>query len=268
MSIGETIAKKRKALGFTQKELADRLKVSFQAISKWEKGISNPDVELLPALAEILGTTVDALVGYRSPILADYEERYQNSDYYWGIEPNRLCYDIMRLRPPVKPYKVLDIGCGEGKDAVFLARNGYQVSAMDIAEKGLEKGRILAEKCNTYVDFFKADIADYRLTKKYDIILSSGVFHFLRPELRDDVFENLKKNTSEGGLHAMNVFVLKPYVKRAPGKKGDRFEWKSGELFMRYHDWHMCRIDEELFDCNSGGIPHQHCMDIMVAEKR
>ncbi|MBO4509867.1 MAG: helix-turn-helix transcriptional regulator, partial [Lachnospiraceae bacterium] len=71
MSIGTTIAKKRKALGFTQKELADRLKVSFQAISKWEKGISNPDVELLPALAEILGTTVDALVGYRSPILAD-----------------------------------------------------------------------------------------------------------------------------------------------------------------------------------------------------
>jgi len=268
MSIGSVIATKRKALGFTQKELADRLKVSFQAISKWEKDAAHPDVELLPALAEILGTTVDALVGYRSPILADYEERYQNSDYYWGIEPNRLCYDIMRLRPPVKPLKVLDIGCGEGKDAVFLARNGYRVSAMDIAENGLEKGRILAEKCNTYVDFFKADIADYRLTEKYDIILSSGVFHFLRPEYRDDVFNNLKKNTAEGGLHAINVFVSKPYVKRVPGKKGDRYEWKSGELFMHYYDWHLCRIDEELFDCNSGGIPHQHCMDIMVAEKR
>ena len=106
MSIGETITRKRKALGMTQKDLAEKLSVSFQAVSKWETDASHPDVELLTALAEVLGTTVDALVGYRSPILADYEERYQSSEYYWGIEPNRLCYDILRLRPPIKPYKV------------------------------------------------------------------------------------------------------------------------------------------------------------------
>lgn len=268
MSIGSVIATKRKALGMTQKELAAKLSVSFQAVSKWEQDAAHPDVDLLPALAELLGTSVDALVGYRSPILADYDERYQSAGFYWGIEPNRLCYDIMRLRPPVKPYKVLDIGCGEGKDAVFLARNGYRVSAIDISEIGLEKGRMLAEQCNTHVDFFKADIADYRLTEKYDIILSSGVFHFLKPELREEVTANLKKFTNEGGIHAINVFVAKPYVKRAPGKKGERYEWKSGELFTCYHDWYMHRIDEELFDCNSGGVPHQHCMDIMVAEKR
>lgn len=40
----------------------------------------------------------------------------------------------MKLRPPIKPYRVLDMGCGEGKDAVFLARNGYQVTAFDVAE--------------------------------------------------------------------------------------------------------------------------------------
>ena len=268
MSIGETITRKRKALGMTQKDLAEKLSVSFQAVSKWETDASHPDVELLPALAEMLGTTVDALVGYRSPILADYEARYQSAEYYWGIEPNRLCYDILRMRPPVKPYKVLDIGCGEGKDAVFLARNGYRVSAIDIAENGLEKGRILAEKCHTHVDFFKADISDYRLTEKYDIILSSGVFHFLRPEIREEVTDNLKKFTNEGGIHALNVFVSKPYLKRSGQKKGNRYEWKSGELLTYYHDWHLHRIDEELFDCNSGGVPHQHCMDIMVAEKR
>ena len=268
MSIGETITRKRKALGMTQKDLAEMLTVSFQAVSKWETDASHPDVELLPALAEVLETTVDALVGYRSPILADYEERYQSPEYYWGIEPNRLCFDILRLRPPVRPYKVLDIGCGEGKDAVFLARNGYRVSAIDIAENGLEKGRMLAERCNTRVDFFKADISDYRLTEKYDIILSSGVFHFLRPDIREEVTDNLKKYTNDGGLHALNVFVSKPYLKRSGEKKENRYEWKSGELFTYYHDWHMHRIDEELFDCCSGGIPHQHCMDIMVAEKK
>ena len=62
MSIGETITRKRKALGMTQKELAEKLSVSFQAVSKWETDASHPDVELLTALAEVLGTTVDALV--------------------------------------------------------------------------------------------------------------------------------------------------------------------------------------------------------------
>ena len=84
------LVKRRKALGLTQEQLAARLNVSPQAVSKWETDASHPDVELLPALAEVLETTVDALVGYRSPILADYEERYPSPEYYWGIEPNRL----------------------------------------------------------------------------------------------------------------------------------------------------------------------------------
>ena len=48
----------------------------------------------------------------------------------------------MKLKPPTKPLKVLDIGCGEGKDAVFLARNGYAVSALDATDKGIEKGKV------------------------------------------------------------------------------------------------------------------------------
>ena len=42
---------------------------------------------------------------------------------------------------------------------------------------------------------------------------------------------------------------------------------KSGELFMLYHDWKLHKTEEIIFNCNSGGIPHQHCMDIMIAER-
>lgn len=65
MNIGSVIMSKRKSLGYTQQRLADKLHISFQAVSKWENGIACPEVELLPAIAMILGTSVDALLGYR-----------------------------------------------------------------------------------------------------------------------------------------------------------------------------------------------------------
>ena len=69
-------------------------------------------------LAAVLKISTDALLGYPSQHLTDYDDRYKIEGYYWGLEPNALCYEIMRRKPPVKPYRVLEIGCGEGKDAV------------------------------------------------------------------------------------------------------------------------------------------------------
>ena len=264
MEIGSVIMKKRKELGYTQQNLADRLHVSFQAVSKWENGTACPEIDLLPGLAAALGVSIDTLLGYRSAVTADYEGRYQKSGYYWGLKPNQMCYTILKLRPPVKPQRVLDIGCGEGRDAVFLARNGYQVSAFDVAEAGLEKGRQLAEHCGVQVNFFKADLLDYRMTDFYDIFLCSGVLHFVRPEIREELLEHFKAHTTEGGIHAINVFVGKPFVK---AKTEYRFPWKSGELFCHYSDWYFHEMKEAVFDCTSGGIPHQHCMDTMIAEK-
>ncbi len=267
MNIGTVITNKRKALGYTQQTLADKLNVSFQAVSKWENGTNYPEVDMLPMIAKALDTSIDSLLGYKSLIHSDYDERYGMEDYYWGITPNSLCYEVMKLRPPVQPVKVLDIGCGEGKDAVFLARNGYIVTAFDLSETGIEKGKRLADRCNTYVDFFKADIIDFRATEMYDIVFSSGVFHFIQPEIREELISNLKEHTNKNGIHAMNVFVEKPFVKVPPDKDSNRFPWKSGELFTHYHDWKLHKMEEIIFDCNSGGIPHQHCMDVMIAEK-
>ena len=69
----------------------------------------------------------------------NYEEYYASEDYYWGIEPAELCYELLKLLPPGKDVKVLDIGCGEGKDAVFMAKQGYQVTAFDITKNGIAK---------------------------------------------------------------------------------------------------------------------------------
>lgn len=62
VKIGGFISGKRKELGMTQQQLADRLNISFQAVSKWENGSTFPNVELLPELSKIMEVTVDELL--------------------------------------------------------------------------------------------------------------------------------------------------------------------------------------------------------------
>ncbi len=269
LKTAEVISKRRKESGLTQNQLAQSLGVSFQAVSKWENGTAYPDIAILPKLAAVLNTTTDALLGYGG-VVADYDGRYGKEGYYWGLTPNRICYDIMKLLPPIKPYRVLDMGCGEGKDAVFFAKCGYAVTAFDLSEQGIEKAKRLAEHNKVEVRLFRADLFDYRPDTEYDIIFSSGVLHFVPEQQRKDLCDSLKEHTADNGINAMNVFVEKPFITRAPDSTRDeskRHPWRSGELFGYYHDWlfHVCR--EEVFDCNSGGKSHKHCMDTLIAQK-
>ena len=139
--LAQNIIKFRKARGYTQEVLAQKLGVTFQAVSKWERGQTYPDMELLPELAATLDTDLNSLMGYvynkRKTSL--YEDAYLQENYYWGLQPSQMCYEILQEKPPITPLKLLDVGCGEGKDAVFFARNGYLVTAFDIADAGIEK---------------------------------------------------------------------------------------------------------------------------------
>lgn len=67
--IGQTIAGLRRQHNMTQMALADAMGVSFQAVSNWERGQSMPDISKLPELAELFGTTIDALLGRHSPLI-------------------------------------------------------------------------------------------------------------------------------------------------------------------------------------------------------
>lgn len=111
---------------------------------------------------------------------------------------------------------------------------------------------------------------EYNLEGMYDIIFSSGVFHYIKPGLREIFINNLKEHTNTGGINCTNVFVEKPFIEPAPDSENgldEKNNWRSGELFMYYYDWFFHINEEWIFDCNSGGVPHKHCMDTLIAEK-
>ncbi|WP_149093794.1 methyltransferase domain-containing protein [Paenibacillus terrae] len=259
----------RKERGLTQEELAQVLGLSFQAVSKWENAQTMPDISLLPQLSRTLEVSIDKLLGYvsRDKTITIYEEEYKTQEYYWGTEPNKVCYQVLQFMPPNKHIKLLDIGCGEGKDAVFFARNGYDVTAFDVSDAGIEKTKRLAEKIGVHVNVFKADILDYRLDTHFDVIFSSGVLHYIKPEFRKEIFENYKQYTNPNGSHIFNVFVNKPFIAPPPEKEPNAYKWYSGELLTHYYDWFIEDSSEVIFDCNSSGIPHKHAMTKIIAQK-
>lgn len=259
----------RKARGMTQEELARVLGISYQAVSKWENAQTMPDIALLPELSRTLEVTIDKLLGYVSQErpLTIYEDEYRREDYYWGTEPNSVCYDVLRRVPPTRRLRVLDIGCGEGKDAVFFARNGYDVTAFDVTTAGVEKTKRLADQAGVRMNVFQADILDFRLEAPFDILYSSGVLHYMRPEYRDEIFDNYKRFTNPNGVHVFNVFVDKPFIAPPPEHEPNAYKWHSGELLSHYRDWLVMDSSEIVFDCNSSGVPHQHAMAKAMARK-
>lgn len=80
-TFGQRFARLRKAKGLTQDELAEKVNVSSQAVSKWENDINMPDVGILLRLAEILGVTTDELLGKEIPVPAKFEPETVKSDF-------------------------------------------------------------------------------------------------------------------------------------------------------------------------------------------
>ena len=66
---------------------------------------------------------------------------------------------------------------------------------------------------------------------------------------------------------AANVFVKKPYIPVPPDSDGDDDTWESGELFRCFSDWKILIGQESEFDCDSGAVPHRHCMNVLIAQK-
>ena len=202
-----------------------------------------------------------------SNIRTNYEKWYEGGGYYWGTEPADFCDELIKLCPPSKGKKVLDIGCGEGKDAVYMASKGYDVYAFDLTENGIRKTKLLAEEKDVDVKAYVDDINTFVTDEQFDIIYSSGTIQYLFEENKAAFFEKIGKITKKNGFVFFNVFVEKPFLEFPPDWDIEEKMWKSGELFSYFPDWKLHRIDETIFEDNSNGIPHYHCMDTIICEK-
>ena len=89
----------------------------------------------------------------------EWDRRYAGAELVWTAEPNRFVVDELR---DLAPGQALDAGAGEGRNAVWLAARGWQVTAVDFSAVGLDKSRRLAGARGVAVDWVRADVRDYQ----------------------------------------------------------------------------------------------------------
>lgn len=173
---------------------------------------------------------------------------------------------IIQPNPNFRP-RLLDLGCGEGRNAVYFAQHGFDVYGLDASLPGLKKTRRYAKEAGVQVKTIQADITSYKLAKTYDVIFSTGALQYLPPKVREQRFQNYKDSTSPNGINALSAFVKKPFIPRAPDAEETAYPYKSGELLGYYWDWEILYSIEEIFDCMSSGVPHRHAVNRIIAKK-
>ncbi|MGC2360001.1 MAG: class I SAM-dependent methyltransferase [Thermoplasmata archaeon] len=197
-----------------------------------------------------------------------YDERYSRPGLYWGSKPTQLARDVVRVvrSLPRPPRTLVDLGSGEGRDAIYFARRGYRVLGVDISSVGVRKAEHRASRLGVNARFLVGDMRTYRLGHRADVVFCSGALNNLPRRIRTTRFEHFKANTAPGGVNAMNADVSKPYI---PPQTTNPFAspFRSGELLGYYWDWQILDSGQVEFISDASGVPHRKAMDVVIAGK-
>ena len=181
-----------------------------------------------------------------------YDKKYRSEGRFWGEQPTSLAHKVLKAHPPKDSPRLLEIGCGEGRDVVFFASKGYQITAFDLSSVGVRKTREWAAELNLSVDVFQADVKKYRLQDRFDVVFSSGTLQYIHSDLREGIIANYKEFTNPGGINAFTVPVYKPFLPREPDADDTEHTWISGEIVTHYHDWMIEFFIEQIYEDMTG----------------
>ena len=141
--------------------------------------------------------------------------RYSEKTYAYGKKPNDFLVTASKLLPPGK---VLCLGEGEGRNAVFLARQGYDVFAVDSSEVGLKKARDLANKHHVSVSTIVADLAQF-IIEPDDWNGIINIFCHLPTDLRRILHRQVVSGLKPGGVFVLEAYALKQQTYNSGGPK-------------------------------------------------
>ncbi|MBI4378326.1 MAG: methyltransferase domain-containing protein [Nitrospinae bacterium] len=157
-----------------------------------------------------------------------WDKKYQTESYIFGKEPVEFLMEHIDILPRGK---ALDIAMGEGRNAVFLAKNGFDVDGVDISEVAIKKALMLAQEKEVKIHAFVADLETYTMPRNtYDVI---ACFYYLQRDLIPKMKEGLKR----GGVIIYETYTIENMERGFQGPKNKDYLLKPNELLNFFRDF-------------------------------
>ena len=190
-----------------------------------------------------------------------FDKNYSSMEHYWWKADNRFSLEesqhtqyyaaILHEAKALKNGLALDIGAGEGIDAIRLALLGLTVEAIELSPVGVEKIQRFADQAGVYIKTTCADIIDYSYINSYDIILCNGVLHYIKN--KEDVITKMQQHTKIGGLNCISLFSTFTDVPECHRIVSVYPDNEGGLVERMYHDW---EIVYKSYDRNKAELSH------------
>lgn len=140
--------------------------------------------------------------------------------------------------------KALDLGCGAGRNSLYLQLLGFDVTAVDKSELSIDNlQQIISQDDLKHIKAMVYDINQANLQGEYDFIVSTVVMMFLQPDSIPAIIENMQKITKSGGY---NLIVSAMSTADYPCPVGFSFTLKEDQLRQYYQDWEILKYNEDV----------------------
>lgn len=179
-----------------------------------------------------------------------WNERFATEDYVFGTAPSQfLVRQAHRLALGARALAIAD---GEGRNSVFLAQAGLEVTAMEAAPNAVAKARKLAAARGVEVDFRTADIFDWDWeAERFDVVV--GVFfQFMGADGRAQVFDGMKRATVPGGIVMIHGYTPQQLEYGTGGPKVLENLYTEAVLSDAFAEWDILRLEAYEDDLDEG----------------
>jgi len=190
-------------------------------------------------------------------------------DYYadkYGL--TRTHSEVIYAATQVPPGKVLDLGCGSGRNSLYLNLNGSTVTAWDYNTLSLEKlNDIIRAESLQDIQSSEVDLNAHRFSGEYDFILSTVVMMFLERSSIPNIIADMHSSTRAGGYNLIVAAMDSPDY---PCPLPFPFSFQPGELRDYYQGWNIVKYNEdvgELHKRDANGDRYKMRFATLLAQK-
>lgn len=169
-----------------------------------------------------------------------------NSRY--GLNPAHS--EVIEASKTIKPCDTLDMGCGTGRNALFLSQLGFNVTAIDSNSNAIQTlEAIIAEEGITNLQPQVYDINEAAIQGDYGFVVCTVTLMFLNPNRVETVIADMQERTLAGGY---NLIVCAMSTEACPCPVNFPFVLKEGQLSKIYKGWELIKYNEELGTMHNG----------------